>query len=143
MKRVYFIAAVGVLFFAGLMACEQADQPEKETEIVMAEDSELALLMRDMTEETVAIRRALKNGEQHPLWNRIEELHTATPTDSTRTGPIFGAFSDSFIRSVKEMESADSLKVKHFNAVIDRCMDCHGTYCPGPMKRIKMLYVRE
>ncbi len=133
-----------IALFVGFPGCKEAEtEPKSDSEIVMAKDSELALLMRDLTTETEAIRAALERGEEHPLWSRVEELHTATPTDSTRTGPVFEGFSNAFIRSVREMENADSLKVKHFNAVINTCMDCHRTYCPGPMKRIEKFYLKD
>lgn len=143
MKQFSF-AGVYMVLMVTLFA-QACDEPEavQENEFVMAKDSELALLMRDLTTETEAIRAALERGEEHPLWNRVEELHTATPTDSTRSGPVFEGFSNAFIRSVHDMEAADSLKVKHFNAVINSCMDCHRTYCPGPMKRIEKFYLKE
>lgn len=127
-----------------LHSCETSEkEPTEKEEMVMAEDSELALLMRQLTTETEDIKAALERGEAHPLWSRIEELHTATPTDPGSSGPAFEGFSNAFIRAVKELEAADSLKVKHYNAVIDRCMDCHHTFCPGPMKRIEKFYVEE
>lgn len=109
----------------------------------MAEDSELALLMRQLTDETEAIREAVMAGETHPLWKRVQELHTAIPTDPASSGPVFQGFSEAFIGAVREMEAADSLGVKHFNAVIDQCMDCHSTFCPGPKRRIAKFYISE
>lgn len=109
----------------------------------MAEDSELALLMRQLTEETDSIRAAIVAGEEHPLWSRIRDLHTATPTDSTSAGPVFEGFTAAFIGSVKDMQRSDTAQTKYFNAVIDRCMDCHAEFCPGPMKRIRKFYVRD
>lgn len=109
--------------------------------IKMAADSELALLMRQFTAETESIRAALEAGEDHPLWSEIEALHSANPTDKASSGPVFEGFSEAFIAAVHAMQEADSLKVKYFNAVIDRCMDCHNEFCPGPRKRIAKFYI--
>ncbi len=119
------------------------DPSEVASKLVMADDSELAVLMRDLTTETAAIKSALENGEQHPVWNRVAELHTANPTDAGSSGPAFEGFSDAFIYAVKKFEASDSLKVKHFNAVVNRCMDCHFTFCPGPIKRIEKLLINQ
>ncbi len=109
----------------------------------MATDSELALLMRQLTSETENIKAAIEAGEEHQLWNRVRELHSATPTDSASSGPVFEGFASAFIGSVEELQAADTTKTKYFNAVIDRCMDCHATYFPGPMKRIEKFYFKQ
>jgi hypothetical protein len=147
----FFIVLAAHLILAGsFYGCNSADPPESNTaelpqkkEIKMAKDSELALLMRQFTAETESIRTALEAGEAHPLWSKIEALHSATPTDKASSGPVFEGFSESFITAVKAMQEADSMKVKYFNAVIDRCMDCHTEFCPGPRKRIAKFYIAE
>lgn len=137
-----------LMWFAVLPAfisCSDVAPPDAEdkSEMVMATDSELALLMRQLTSETENIKAAIEAGEEHPLWSRMRELHSATPTDSTSAGPVFEGFASAFIGSVEEMQAADTSKTRYFNAVIDRCMDCHATYCPGPMKRIEKFYVEK
>ena len=109
----------------------------------MATDSELALLMRQLTSETENIKAAIQAGKEHPLWSRVRELHSAVPTDSNSSGPVFEGFASAFIGSVEEMQAADTAHTKYFNDVIDRCMDCHAQYCPGPMKRIRKFYIPE
>ncbi len=143
-KSIYIVGFVlaGVALF---QSCEEQQQaePEKTSKLKMAEDSELALLMRQLTEETEAIREAVMAGETHPLWERVQELHTAIPTDPASSGPVFEGFSEAFIHAVREMESADSPGTKHFNAVVDQCMACHSTFCPGPKRRIAKFYISE
>jgi hypothetical protein len=106
-------------------------------------DSELALLMRQMAVDSDSIRAAVLSGKEHPVWNRLQQLHTATPTDSNVTGLVFDGFASAFINSVKEFEESDSLRVMHFNSVVDGCMHCHQEFCPGPMKRIAKLYITQ
>jgi len=151
MKRREIVLWAGPLLFAALLligSCsednvQKDDKEEKsaQSKFKMAEESELALLMRQLTEETEAIQAAIEAGEEHPLWTRVRDLHTATPTDATSSGPVFEGFVSAFIGSVEEMQAADTNHTKYYNAVIDRCMDCHATYCPGPMKRIEKFYV--
>jgi hypothetical protein len=128
-----------------LIACG-SDKSAKELTPVSVNpngDSELALLMRQMGVESDSIRVALLRGEVHPVWSRLQQLHTATPTDSTVSGPVFEGFASAFIHSVKQFEASDSLKTKYFNAVVDGCMQCHREFCPGPMKRIAKLYLTQ
>lgn len=129
-----------------LHACSEESQVKNiddKRELVMARDSELALLMRQMTNETDSIRAAVLAGEDHELWSRIRELHTATPTDAASSGPVFEGFAAAFIGAVEEMQAADTAHTQYYNAVINRCMDCHQQFCPGPMKRIRKFYVRD
>lgn len=141
--RIFGILAIGMVFI--FTACSSDEKTgERQSELVMAEESELALLMRQLTEETDSIRSAVLRGEGHPLWSRIKDLHTAEPTEASSSGPVFDGFASSFIAAVDEMEAADdSLRAQYFNGVINRCMDCHQEFCPGPMKRIKKFYVEE
>lgn len=127
------------------MACssERSQDELKQTSVNPNGDSELALLMREMGTESDSIRAALLRGEEHPVWSRLQQLHSATPTDSTVTGPVFEGFAEAFIHAVKQFELSDSLKTKHFNGVVDACMFCHQEFCPGPMKRIAKLYITQ
>lgn len=147
-RCMYCKAIVGIVctgLFFGMYACNEQEQDvnEKKSALVMAEDSELALLMRQMTEETDSIRAAVLAGEDHELWSRIRELHTAKPTDASSSGPVFEGFAAAFIGAVEEMQAADTAHTQYYNDVINRCMDCHQQFCPGPMKRIRKFYVED
>lgn len=137
----FAIAAV-LLIICCFVACSEINTSSQDQMSINPNgDSELALLMRQMAVESDSIRAAVLRGETHPVWTRLQDLHSATPTDSTVKGPVFEGFANAFINSVKTFESSDSLRLKHFNAVVDGCMQCHQEFCPGPMKRIAKLYV--
>lgn len=138
------VYAAILIVVATFSACGGGEKNNSDSsEIVMADDSELALLMRQFTKETDSIRAAVLRGESHPLWSRIRNIHTAIPTDSASSGPAFDGYASAFIAAVEKMEAADTLEVRYFNNVIDGCMNCHDDFCPGPMKRIRKFYVKE
>lgn len=106
-------------------------------------DSELALLMRDMFEESDSLKQLVVAGKQLYGLKKYQDIHSAIPTDPSVSGPIFKAFATSYIESIKAMEVTDTNSVIMFNKMVDQCMNCHTEFCPGPKKRIKQLYIKE
>ena len=105
-------------------------------------DSELALLMRDMFEESDSLKRLVMDGKQLSGLKKYQDIHSAIPTDPTVQGPVFEAFAEAYINSIEALEASDSASVFNFNHMVDQCMNCHTEFCPGPRKRIKKLYIR-
>ncbi|MGB0369506.1 MAG: hypothetical protein ACPGD8_08880 [Flavobacteriales bacterium] len=106
-------------------------------------DSELALLMRDMFEESDSLKQLVKEGKQLSGLRKFEDIHSAIPTDSDASGPVFEAFAESYVNSIKALETSDSSTVFNFNNMVTQCMNCHTEFCPGPKKRIKQLYLKN
>lgn len=104
-------------------------------------DSELALLMREMFTHSDSLRQLVLAGRPLSGLHRFTEIHTATPTDSTVSGPTYQAFAAAYIQSISELETVDAATVFNFNNMVDQCMSCHTEFCPGPKKRIKKLYI--
>ncbi len=105
-------------------------------------DSELALLMRDMFEESDSLKRLVMDGKQLSGLKKYQDIHSAIPTDPNVQGPVFEAFAEAYINSIEALEVSDSASVFNFNHMVDQCMNCHTEFCPGPRKRIKKLYIR-
>ncbi len=137
MKR---LLTISIIVLA--VACQQ-DEARKKTKhpVNPNGDSELALLMRDMFEESDSLKQLVLEGKALSGLQRFEEIHSAIPTDPDVTGPVFEGFANSYIESVKTLESSDSTTVFNFNRMVDQCMNCHTEFCPGPKKRIKKLYI--
>lgn len=106
-------------------------------------DSELALLMRDMFDHNEAISKLIAGGETPDEIRLFEEMKKAVSTEPAKAkSPAYQAMADSYINSVQELIDAGPEERKPtFNAVVDQCMSCHQVMCPGPMVRIKKLYV--
>lgn len=130
-----------VILIVGLAACGPQQESKKQKPLNPNGDSELALLMRDMFEESDSLKQLVVDGKQLSGLKKYQDIHSAIPTDPTVTGPVFEAFAEAYIQSIKALETADSSSVFNFNHMVDQCMNCHTEFCPGPKKRIKKLYI--
>lgn len=104
-------------------------------------DSELALLMRNMNTSTSSLKELIKQGK---LPDRFPEeflrIHKAVPTDSTVKGPVFDAFASNYLNGLNELYKSPKEQLSvNYNAVVQRCVDCHRQFCPGPIKAINKL----
>lgn len=106
-------------------------------------DSELALLMRDMFDESDSLKARVVAGQPLSGLRKYKEIHSAIPTDTTVRGPVFDSFAHAYIQSLRTLEAADSNRVFRFNEMVDQCMSCHTEFCPGPRKRIRQLYINQ
>lgn len=127
-------------------ACQQqqtCDKPTTERPVHPNGDSELALLMREMFTESDSLKQLVLEGKRLSGLKKYQDIHSAIPTDEEASGPVFEAFAESYIASIKALEASDSSAVFNFNHMVDQCRNCHTEFCPGPKKRIKKLYIRE
>lgn len=127
-----------------VFGCQSSsEKPTPERPINPNGDSELALLMREMFEESDRIKQQIEAGEFPSGLQKFEAIHSAVPTDSDVSGPIFESMATAYIQSIRAIEAGDSSTVFRFNSMVDQCMNCHAEFCPGPMKRIKKLYIQN
>lgn len=143
-----FIGVISFLF----LACGNDSVKEDVFDIAKIEvsetnpngDSELALLMRKMFEDGEDIKALITNNEGNITEEYIQELeriHTATPTDADVKTPEFEAYTKLMIEEANVLFGSDSNRVQGFNNLVNRCINCHQSFCPGPIKRIKKLTI--
>ncbi len=107
-------------------------------------DSELTLLMRKMYDEADSIKANIKAGTgtiTEEFIGELEYVHKAIPSDPKLSNPTFSAFNNLIITEAKSLQSDSVNKVEGFNKLVNRCIDCHKTFCPGPIPRIKKLKI--
>lgn len=139
-----------LLFF--VIACNQSDKSKvkpnyKETTVASSinpnGDSELALLMRKLFYDTDSLRQSILADDfviHGNFIQQLEQIHSAIPTDSTVKTPAFESFNNALINQANRLQTAED-KVDVFNKLVNSCIDCHQTVCPGPIKRIKQLII--
>ena len=143
-----FIGIISFLF----VACGNESVQEEVIDIAKIEvsetnpngDSELALLMRKMFEDGEDIKALITNNEGNITQEYIQELeriHIAIPTDADVKTPEFEAYTKLMIEEANVLFTSDSNRVQGFNNLVNRCIDCHQSFCPGPIKRIKKLTI--
>jgi hypothetical protein len=129
-KSIFVIMIIYILLFA----CTS----EKAEEMNMRE------LMRQWTIEAQMAKDYLENGEIHKI-----ELDTSLPlyawhtppSDSTVLEERFYKFSESFV--AKKTAFYDEPDISSYNLMVSSCIDCHQSYCPGPLRSINALYITQ
>ena len=139
-----------LIFIIGGCKNEQSEKASTTNHLVVSDvnpngDSELALLMRALFKDADSFRVLIAHGEGNinkEFVEKIEQSHEAIPTQPEMKPAEFEAFNQLLLNEATEMMESDTVSVEKFNAMVDRCMDCHRSVCPGPTKRIKKLYIR-
>lgn len=109
-------------------------------------DSELTLLMRDMFDDAMKVKLELKEGQHNGTLKKYNNIKSATATEPEKSKTdLYQAMADSYLFAVDEVNSASTIDdaKKKFNSLVTNCMSCHKSMCPGPMVRIKKLYLKE
>ena len=158
MNKIILISASVIMFFScqekqatqhdadakritdSLLACK-ADSIEREKNST-GKVSELALLMRQMETELKAHKEALKSGAERNLNWSHEGIQTVQSTKANLRNDDYRAYGNSYLIGVDALSKAegDSIVAKH-NALVGKCIDCHKTFCTGPIVRIKKLRI--
>lgn len=102
--------------------------------------SELSLLMRKMYDHTVEAKKALEQKKVAPSPRSLTTLKTAAPTDSETKNQYYDTFADIYLQSLDAYNhSGKKTLTKNYNALINSCLACHSSHCPGPVPKIKKL----
>lgn len=109
----------------------------------MYKTSEMAALMRMMTEKNNRLKNAIISGKDVGEFDKeYLKIHTAELTDSTDYDLTYKAFAEYFIKVQKDVFKTEKLKRKKaFNTAINACIACHKEKCSGPIPRIKKLLI--
>jgi hypothetical protein len=132
---------IAIIWAVALCACEN----NAKSSINPNGDSELALLMREMHEDGLRTKQQILDGEEPNIKVKYHQLHTANATEPEKAASAayksFAAYYEATVKSL--LESNDSNKAASYQNMVDACMRCHQELCPGPMVKIKRLYLSE
>lgn len=128
-----------------VMACvaQRTEIPTRTNVIPQDDASELALLMRTMANHADSVKAALKRDAKLPPKPDMDRLLTATPTEGMHIDPItYPTFSADYVKKLEALYKASKKERPNaYNALVQSCANCHGVHCPGPLLRIKKMYV--
>jgi cytochrome c553 len=136
-----------ILALIAFVACslQVADGPATDAQ-ELTPPSELALLMRRMAAHADSVKAGLARGDKSlpPYPKEIAKLLTATPTKDMHIDPItFPTFGKDYQAKVAALYKAKpQQRAQAYNAVVQACANCHGSHCPGPLMRIRKMYVK-
>ena len=139
---VLFLLSYLMLSCSGLGTKEQCETPKP---LNPNGDSELALLMREMFDEGMRMREQILNGEKPRVLKKFEAIHTAQATEPEKANSdAFEVMADVYLASLKALKNAsEEERYDRYQSVVQSCMSCHQAMCPGPMVRIKKMYLPE
>ncbi|MCC5946201.1 MAG: hypothetical protein JJT94_14820 [Bernardetiaceae bacterium] len=108
--------------------------------------SELSLLMRSMWDSLDNMREDIQNERKiSDLRAMFKGIHTATPTDEHTKTEVYEPLAVAFNQNLEKLYEAEGkdMQLKAYNLLVESCMTCHEQQCPGPMSKIRKLYVKN
>lgn len=143
MFRKYGVAALSLGLL--LIACG-GDTSQNQTGIINPNgDSELALLMRAMFEDGMLTKQQILNRQLPEIKYDYTRIHTAEATQPEKVATIdFKLFAKAYEASASALlTSGTDNRAEAYQAMVAACMQCHQTMCPGPIVKIKKMYLSE
>lgn len=140
MRFRYLLLAV---FFVCLGCKKAEEKPEVKQDLIMAERSEMALLMNEMYDYNERIKQQIIDGTLSEGYSeKFDNIHSAVLTDDSDRDLNFEAFSKLFLEAQKKIfEAPQDELVLRYNNAINACISCHNVKCHGPIPRIKKLLI--
>lgn len=143
-----FVLAVFLLLFTGSSMLEGAGNPV--TTIVSDSldrnpngSSELSLLMREMYDHAYAARKLALEGKVDAVYpSSFDKIDSATPTDEDTKNEHYTLFAGIYIKAIKSYsKSSGENIIDNYNNMVNTCLACHASHCPGPVSKIKKLII--
>ncbi len=133
-KRIAFIC-ITILFY--ILSCNDVKNQS------VPKDSELTLLMRQMYDESEQIKAQILKGEKPQILDQAEALlHSHSTDPSVAESEAFKLFAESYLAAIDALKNADAAHIQtSYEIMVTSCMNCHRQLCPGPMMKIKKLYL--
>ena len=121
-----------------LLSCNSSDSEIKRTIIDPNDASEMALLMRQMSDDLDIIKNKILNGEDI-IGDQLQfsQIHKMKTTDESFLSEGLTQMSIGFdlvVNNFNENPSRDN-----YNTIVINCISCHKGMCPGPLSRINKL----
>jgi len=125
-----------------LLACS-GQKVSKATDTVNPNgDSELAILMREMFDDGMEMKKAIEKGKLPESHINVEELFTAEGTEPEKVASEqYKAYSRVYEASFNALQAAETEEEAQtaYTSLVNTCVTCHKAMCPGPITRIKKM----
>lgn len=108
-------------------------------------ESELAGLMLDMLNDGLRMKKEIEAGKLPTLVKEFEAIHTAQATEPEKVNsPTYKSFALAYQESLRALKNANlGETTSAYNHMVQSCMNCHQVMCPGPIVRIKKMYIDQ
>jgi cytochrome c556 len=105
-------------------------------------DSELAVLMREMFDDGMAMKKAIEKGKLPQSHIEISELFTAEGTEPEKVASEqYKAYAKVYEAAFVALQNAeDEAEIQTaYTSLVNTCVSCHQAMCPGPITRIRKM----
>ncbi len=100
----------------------------------------MAQMMRAMANYCDTMRVHINAGKQvDSLQFPLMPFWTVEPTDKSVLEPLFYNNAKQFAAAYRQLMSDTTQQRESYTAVINSCINCHSSFCSGPLKRIRKL----
>lgn len=108
-------------------------------------ESPLSALMRSMGEDMKKLKVRVQQGESIPKFpKRYQKIHTAKPSADAKKGERYTEYATIFLAQCERTYSAPKEKLTaEYNNLVQACIHCHETYCPGPLGMLRKLKIPQ
>ncbi|MDX1902694.1 MAG: hypothetical protein SFU27_00940 [Thermonemataceae bacterium] len=106
--------------------------------------SELAVLMREMYDDTKTIQESIVLGNfPKDFREKFNYIHIAQATEESKKTEAYPMMAKAFMTNLDILYESKDLneRTKQFNIVVESCISCHRMHCPGPIKKIQKLQI--
>ena len=145
--KIYLTSFVLLLMLL-IFACSDVDQSNSDLPPIQPNpngDSELALLMREMFDDGMRMKEQIENGDKLEVLAKFEKIHTAQATEPDKAASKkYKLYADAYLNMLEQLKASSKEDTEIlFQGLVESCMNCHRAMCPGPMVRIKKLYLKK
>lgn len=108
--------------------------------------SELAQLMRLMDKEMQSAKISIEGGYSFhdSLTFNYGNIHSASATEDNMKKPGFDEFASAYLKQLEILKKSGQPNQKeNFNLLVNSCLNCHASHCPGPVNKIKELRIKN
>ena len=147
MKKIIFaillLAYLGTSQLVSGVSDDSATIINDSTDLNPNGSSELSLLMRQMFDHAAAARKlTLQNQKDGEYPKMFDAIYTAEPTDAETKNNYYDTFAGLYLNAIKNYSSSNNGDLKsNYNNLVNTCLACHSTHCPGPVPKIKKLLI--
>ncbi len=145
MKKIIFVLCS---LFILIYACNQhvdnneKNNDNKNTEVIKDPNNPkpMALMMRALAKNCDSMKVKLNRGESvDSLTFPIMPFWSAEPTDSSVLEPLFFDNAKQFQMAYTKLMQSQKSQKENYTTLINACINCHNSYCSGPLKKIRKL----
>jgi hypothetical protein len=134
-----------------LVSCNFVGESQKENvpakkEYDLYQPSEMASYMNVIYDLNETLKKDIQDGKAPAGFpDEILNIHSAEMSGDKDRNATFESFSHLFVERVQILyDTTSKVPLKdRYNDVINLCLSCHQTQCPGPIPRIQKLLITQ